>query len=414
VTDRHVDHLLIGGGIAAACAAQTLAAAAPEAHVLLVGRELDPPYHRPPISKGYLQGAQSRADALIDLPPEVEVLSGTSVLSVDTDARVATLSTKETVSYDAALIATGAMVRRLNVDGAGLDGVHYLRALGNADTLRADVGSASHVVLVGGSYIGCEVAASLTMLGTPTTIVMQEDEPFERSFGCRVGRYFRKVLESHGVRVIGGVEVAGFTPAEEGGERVGNVTLTDGRVVQGDGVVLGVGAAPDVMLARKAGLALAESGGIACDAQLRTSASAVWAAGDCCDYESVVHGERLRVEHEDHAAQQGAAGARNMLGAGEDYDVVPYFFSDLADWVSLEYVGPARTWAQEIFEGDVDGGAFSVRYLAGDGRLVAALSVGGAGDLDTARLELSGAAPSSPKRGTDLPQLSISHAPIEA
>jgi 3-phenylpropionate/trans-cinnamate dioxygenase ferredoxin reductase subunit len=388
MADRHVNHLLIGGGIAAASAATTLAAEGSGASVLLVGRELDPPYHRPPASKGYLQGKESREDALIELPDSVEVLTRTSVMALDTAERTATLSSKETVSYDSALIATGAMVRRLQVDGAQLDGLHYLRALGNADTIREDVADANEVVLVGGSYIGCEVAASLTTLGKSCTIVMLEDHPFELGFGPEAGRFFRGVLEDHGVTVMGGVSVARFEGADD---RVTSVVLEDGRALPADAVVIGVGAQPDVMLARKAGLEIGESGGVACDDQLRTSAEGVWAAGDICEYESVVHGERIRVEHEVHAEEQGAAAARNMLGAGKPFDVVPYFFSDLADWVSLEYVGPAKQWADEVFEGDTAAGEFWVRYLDEQRRLLAALSVGGYGDLDAARaLMISG------------------------
>ncbi len=382
MADRHVNHLLIGGGIAAASAATTLASEASGASVLLVGRELDPPYHRPPASKGYLQGRESREDALIELPDAVEVLTRTSVMSLDTEAREAALSTKETVSFDSALIATGAMVRRLNVDGSGLDGLHYLRALGNADTIRADVESAAEVVLVGGSYIGCEVAASLTMLGKRCTIVMLEAHPFELGFGPEAGQFFRRVLEEHGVTVRGGVAVERFDGADE---RVTGVVLGDGEVIAADAVVLGVGAQPDVMLARKSGLEIGETGGVACDRELRTSAEAVWAAGDCCEYESVVHGERMRVEHEVHAEEQGAAAARNMLGAARPYDVVPYFFSDLADWVSLEYVGPAKAWSHEVSEGDTGSGEFWVRYLDDERRVLAALSVGGYGDLDAAK-----------------------------
>ncbi|HEX6388179.1 MAG TPA: FAD-dependent oxidoreductase [Solirubrobacteraceae bacterium] len=393
MADRHVNHLLIGGGIAAASAASTLAAEASGASVLLVGRELDPPYHRPPASKGYLQGTESREDALIELPDAVEVLTRTSVMALDPEAREAKLSTKENVSYDSALVATGAMVRRLQVDGAQLHGLHYLRALGNADTIRSDVESASEVVLVGGSYIGCEVAASLTVLGKRCTIVMLEEHPFELGFGPEAGRFFRRVLEEHGVTVMGGVSVERFEGTDD---RVSSVVLGDGTSLPADAVVLGVGAQPDVMLARKAGLEIGETGGVACDRTLRTSADGVWAAGDICEYESVIHGERIRVEHEVHAEEQGAAAARNMLGADKPYDVVPYFFSDLADWASLEYVGPAKAWGEEVFEGDTDAGTFWVRYLDGERRVLAALSVGGYGDLDAARAAMASGEPLTP------------------
>jgi 3-phenylpropionate/trans-cinnamate dioxygenase ferredoxin reductase subunit len=386
MADRHVPHLLIGGGIAAATAARTLHEHGAGGASLLVSRELDPPYHRPPITKGYLQGAESRADALLDLPDDVEVLTRTSVTALDPGARVATLSTKETVAFDTALVATGAMVRRLPLDGAQLDGIHYLRALGNADALRRDAEAAERVVVVGGSYLGCEVAASLTTLGKRCTVVMLEEEPLERHFGPRAGRFFRRVLEAHGVEVRGGVDVDAFTGA---GERVDGVALAGGERVPGDLVVCGVGAIPDVLLARKSGLEIGSLGGVRCDASLRSvSHPHVFAAGDMCEYVSVVHGRELRVEHEEHAAAQGRTAARGLLGRPVAHEEIPYFFSDLADWASLEYVGPALDWEREELTGSEAGGAFAIDYLDGEGRLVACLSVGGAGDLDAARERL--------------------------
>src|SRR3954471_10123964 len=182
MADRSVDHLIIGGGIAGATCALTLREEGATGSILLVGRELDPPYHRPPITKGYLAGAERREDAAIALPGDVEVLTRTSVMALDPAAKTATLSTKETVSYDTALLATGAMVRRLAIDGAQLDGLHYLRALGNADALRRDAQDAERVVCVGGSYIGCESAATLTALGKRCTVVLLEEQPLERGF----------------------------------------------------------------------------------------------------------------------------------------------------------------------------------------------------------------------------------------
>jgi 3-phenylpropionate/trans-cinnamate dioxygenase ferredoxin reductase subunit len=397
MADRHLDHLLIGGGIASATAARTLREEGAGGSIAVVGRELDAPYHRPPVTKGYLQGAESREDALIAPAgwweeAGVELLTRTSVLSLDPAARTATLSTKETVSFGTALVATGAMIRRLQVDGADLDGLHYLRALGNADALRRDVEGVERVVMVGGSYIGCEVAASLTVLGRRCTVVMLEEEPLERHFGAQAGRFFRGVLEEHGVEVIGGADVVGFGGDGSGeDERVARVLLAGGREVPADAVVCGVGAIPDVMLARKSGLRIGELGGVACDSTLRTSAEGIYAAGDMCEYESVVHELRLRVVHVEHAAAQGATAARNMLGAGLAHTEIPYFFSDLADWTSLEYVGPALDWASEEVDGEVASGSFGIRYLDEEGRVRAALSVGGGGDLDSARAAIAGA-----------------------
>src|SRR3954463_14333582 len=210
MADRHVDHLLIGGGIAAATCAQTLREEHAGGSVLLVGRELDPPYHRPPITKGYLGGAESKADAMIEVPEDVEVLTRTSAMALDPAARTVTLSTKETVSYDTALLATGAMVRRLQLDGTQLDGIHYLRALGNAEALRRDVEDAERVVCVGGSFIGCEGAAALAAPGRRGAVVPLEEEPLERVLGLRAGAWIRAVLEGHGVEVLGSAEVERF------------------------------------------------------------------------------------------------------------------------------------------------------------------------------------------------------------
>jgi 3-phenylpropionate/trans-cinnamate dioxygenase ferredoxin reductase component len=384
MADRRVDHLLIGGGIASATCAQALREAGATGSVLLVGRELDPAYHRPPITKGYLAGAESKDDTLIEVPSDVDVLTRTSVMALDPAARTATLSTKETVEYGTALLATGALVRRLAIDGAQLEGIHYLRALANADALRRDAEGAEHVLCVGGSYIGCEVAATLTAQGKRCTVVMQEEEPMERGFGLQAGAFVRGLLEQHGVEVLGSVEVERFEPAEEGGERVGRVVLAGGRTLEADVVIGGVGALPDVMLARKSGLELGPLGGVRCDATLKAIGfDGLYAAGDMCEYDSAVHGRVVRIEHEEVAAAHGRTVAGNMLGAGAEHTEVPYFWSDLADWATLEYVGPAHAWDEEVLDGDPSSGAFAIWYLR-DGRVAGMLRAGGHGDMDRA------------------------------
>jgi 3-phenylpropionate/trans-cinnamate dioxygenase ferredoxin reductase component len=197
VADRRVDHLLIGGGLASGNCARWLREEGATGSILLVGREPDPPYNRPPLTKTYLRGEESREDVLFR-PPEwwdeqrIELLTRTSVMKLDAQARVARLSTKEEVEFGTALIATGANVNRLRVEGvADLDGIHYLRAFGNSDALRADAERAERVVLVGGSYIGTEAAASLTAAyGVRCSLVMLEDVTLERHFGPEVGAFF--------------------------------------------------------------------------------------------------------------------------------------------------------------------------------------------------------------------------------
>jgi 3-phenylpropionate/trans-cinnamate dioxygenase ferredoxin reductase subunit len=397
MADRHVAHLLIGGGMASANCARWLREAGGEGEILLVGREPEPPYNRPPCSKGYLQGKESREETYFR-PDEwwgeqrINLLTRTSVTKLDTTAREATLSNKEVVSYDTALIATGANVRRLSVEGAELDGIHYLRALGNADHIRADA-DGKKVVLIGGSYIGCEVAASLVGSDhAACEIVMQEQVTLERGFGAQAGRWLQDRLEEHGIVVHGEDSLERFEGADG---RVTHVVTGSGKRLEADCVVVGAGVLPDVTVARGAGLTLDEErGGVLCDARLRTGAPGVWAAGDIASYESRPNGRRIRIEHWDVAFNHGKTAALNMLGQEVEHDVVPYFFSDLADWASLEYVGPAASWDREIVRGSLDDGAFSIWYLA-DGRVEGALSVGRSNDLEHARRLIAGREPLS-------------------
>jgi 3-phenylpropionate/trans-cinnamate dioxygenase ferredoxin reductase subunit len=384
--ERHVDHVLIGGGLAAGNCARWLREGGATGSILLIGREPDLPYNRPPCSKEYLRGEETREDTYFRpaewfAEQDIEVLTRTSVMSLDTGGRTVKLSTREELSFDKALLATGANVRRMNVPGGDLDGILYLRTLGNSDTLREQA-AGKRVVLIGGSYIACEVAASLTELGSSCTMVMLEPVALSRGFGEQAARFFQSQLEEHGVTVFGGDELDRFEGADG---RLTRVVTKSGRELEADAAVLGVGAVPDVSLARSAGLELGDSGGVRLDSRLQSSVPGIYAAGDIAEYESVVHGgSRMRVEHWDVAFNQGKTAALNMLGRDQPHDVVPYFFSDLADWASLEYVGPASEWDKEVVRGSIESGEFSLWYLK-DGRLAAALSVGRSDDLDHAR-----------------------------
>jgi 3-phenylpropionate/trans-cinnamate dioxygenase ferredoxin reductase subunit len=383
VADREVDFLLVGGGLAAASCASELRKRGSEGSILLVGREPEPPYERPPLSKEYLRGEAERAEAYVNEPSwyeenSVELLTGKNVMSIDAEAKTAKIQGGEEVAFGQALLATGSNVNILRIEGAENEGIHYLRAYGNADAIREDAKAAARVVLVGGSYIAAEVAASLARDGTECTMVALEEVPLSRTFGDDAGRFFQAGLEEHGVTFVGGESVSAF----EGDGRVSSVLTESGRGFECNLVVVGAGVKPDVMLAQRAGLEVGD--GIICDAKLQTSVPGIYAAGDVCSYDSVVHGRRIRVEHWDVAMQQGMHAAKNMLGAGEDYDVVPYFFSDLADWASLEYVGPAADWDQEVWRGSREEGEFSVWYLQG-GKVAGCLSVGRSEDLAEAR-----------------------------
>jgi 3-phenylpropionate/trans-cinnamate dioxygenase ferredoxin reductase component len=380
---REVDFLLVGGFASGHCAAE-LRRRGVDGSVLLVGREQDPPYERPPLSKEYMRGETARSDAYVH-PPEwyeengVELRAGTSVMSLDAGARTVKLQSGDEVRFGKALLATGARVNILHhLDGAQLEGIHYLRTLGNSEAIRAEAADTGPVVLVGGSYIGSEVAASLTAKGIECTMLMLEEVAMSRAFGEEVGRFFHDVLASHGVQIFGGEELDAFL----GDGRVRAVRTKSGREIECGTVVIGAGVHPEAGLAERAGLEV--ENGIVCDEKLETSADGIFAAGDACSYDSVIHGRRLRIEHWDVALQQGQHAARGLLGDSEPYRVVPYFFSDLADWTSLEYVGPASDWDEIVWRGDREAGEFAAFYLA-EGRVAAALSVGRSEDLSHAR-----------------------------
>jgi 3-phenylpropionate/trans-cinnamate dioxygenase ferredoxin reductase subunit len=383
---RDVEYLLIGGGLAAGNCARWLRRSGADGSILLVGREPDLPYDRPPLSKGYLQGKETRESALFQsaewyAEQGIDVLTRTSAMKLDLQARTVKLSNKEEVGFGQALLATGANVRRLNVPGAELEGIHYLRTFGNSDAIRQDA-SGKRVVMIGGSYIASEVAASLTELGSRCTMIMLEEIALSRSFGPEAARFFHDLLQDHGIEIHGEDELDHFTGADG---RVTAVVTKSGRELPADAVVIGVGVNPDVMLARAAGLELGETGGIRVDAHLETGTPGVYAAGDVAEYESVIHGgRRIRVEHWDVAFNQGKTVALNMLGKRAPYDAVPYFFSDLSDWAAIEYVGRAVDWDREVIRGSFDDGRFTVFYLHG-GRVVAALTVGRSDDLQHAR-----------------------------
>src|SRR3954454_8455103 len=232
--------------------------------ILLVGREPDPPYNRPELSKTYLRGGESRADVLFR-PDEwwdeqnIELMTRTSVTGLDANERVAKLQSGDEVRFGQALVATGANVRRLRVDGSQLEGIHYLRTFGNSDAIRADAEQAENVVLIGGSFLATEVAASLTAMGKRCALVMEEEITLERPFGQEIGRFFQGVLADKGVDIHGGDEIERF---EGDGERVTKVITKKGAELDADLVVVGAGVMPDVTLAKAAGLELGESGGV--------------------------------------------------------------------------------------------------------------------------------------------------------
>ena len=357
-------HVIVGAGLAGAKAAETLREGGFDGRVVLLGAEPDRPYERPPLSKDYLRG-ESERDAAYVHPPEfyeqhdVELRTEAVVEAIDLGAREVALVGGERIGFARLLLATGAEPRRL----PGVEGVHYLRDFRDSDALRAMLDQGGRMAVIGAGWIGCEVAASARQKGLEVTLIEQASAPLEGVLGRELGEIYAAVHRDHGVEVVTSATVE----AIEGGR----VALAGGRAVECDHVVVGIGVAPRTALAEAAGLEV--ENGILVDERLRASADGVFAAGDVANAAHPLLGTRLRVEHWHNALEQGPAAARSMLGTGEPYDRIPYFFSDQYD-VGMEYAGYAAEWDEVVFRGDVDGREFIAFWLK-DGRVLAGMNV---------------------------------------
>lgn len=364
--------VIVGASLAGAKAAETLRREGFDGRVFLVGDEPVRPYERPPLSKGYLQGQAERDSVFVH--PEgfydeqaIELRLNSRVEVLDVQSRQVVLGSGERIGYDACLLATGAVPRRLPVPGADLDGVYYLRELADSDRLRGAITAAGRVVVVGAGWIGCEVAASARALGAEVAMIEVAGLPLKRVLGTELGRFYAQVHADHGVELYLGVGVESLV----GGSAVEAVRLADGRSVACDVVVVGVGVAPRVELAGQAGLDL--DNGVVADEHLAASAAGVFAAGDVANAWHPLFDRRIRLEHWSSALNQGPAAARNMLGARTPYTRVPYFFSDQYD-IGMEYAGVATDWDQVVFRGDPAGHEF-IAFWVKDGRLAAGMNV---------------------------------------
>jgi 3-phenylpropionate/trans-cinnamate dioxygenase ferredoxin reductase component len=365
-------HVIVGAGLAGAKAAEALREEGFDGSIVLVGDEPELPYERPPLSKDYLRGESPREKARVH-PDDfysangIDLRTSIAVTRIDTAANEVVLSTGDRVGYDRLLLAMGAEPRRLSVPGSELDGVHYLRDLSDADRIAARLNAGGRVMVIGGGWIGAEVAASARQKGLDVTIVEQSAVPLERVLGREVGEIYGQLHRDHGVELLTGTVVQGF----EGSGRVERVRLADGRLLETDFVVVGVGVTPRTALAEQAGMAV--DNGILVDQGLETSVPGVFAAGDVANAFHPFYGHRLRVEHWANALNQPATAARAMLGKPAAYERVPYFFSDQYD-VGMEYSGYATSWDEVVFRGDPAQREFIAFWLA-HGSVVAGMNV---------------------------------------
>jgi 3-phenylpropionate/trans-cinnamate dioxygenase ferredoxin reductase component len=369
---RDQTFVIVGASLAGAKAAEGLRAEGFDGRLLLVGAEDERPYERPPLSKEYLRGEAGREKVYVHeegfyADHQVELRLGRTAVSIETSSGEVALDDGERLRYDRLLLATGAEPRRLSISGSELEGIFYLRSVADADALRTRLDGAGSVVVVGAGWIGAEVAASARQRGVEVTVVDPASVPLERVLGREVGAVYREIHAEHGVRMLMGTGVEAFA----GDMAVERVRTDDGRTLECDLVVVGVGARPRTDLAARAGIAVGN--GILVDERLQTSAPGALAAGDVANAHHPFYAERIRVEHWANARHQGAVAARAMLGHADAYDRLPYFFSDQYD-VGMEYTGFARDWDRVVFRGDPASRQFIAFWLVGD-RVVAGMNV---------------------------------------
>lgn len=350
MTNASETHVIVGASLAGAKAAETLREEGFAGRIVLFGAERHRPYERPPLSKKVLRGEDDPASAFVHPygfyeQHDIELRLSTRIESIDPKLRLVEDQDGHLTHYDKLLLTTGSRPRRLKIEGSDLDGIVYLRTMDDVAALRKAVRPGTRVVVVGAGWIGSEVAASLRQMEAEVALVDPAPTPLHAVLGPEVGAMYRDVHAEHGVELHLGSGVERFV----GGSSVAGVVTGSGLEIDADVVVVGIGATPRIELAQRAGLAIKD--GIAVDEHLQTSVPDIFAAGDVAAAWHPSLGWRLRVEHWANALNQGVTAAKNMLGAGEAYDRMPYFFSDQYD-LGMEYSGYAPAWDEVVFRGD--------------------------------------------------------------
>ena len=388
---------IVGAGQAAAQAVETLIKRGHQGLITLVGDEGLLPYQRPPLSKKFLAGTLDRDRLLIRHAAHytdhgVDLRVGFAAASIDRAMRRIDIVDGSSVEYDRLLLATGSHPRLLPLPGAELVGVHYLRSVADVDRLRAELAPGRRVVIIGGGYIGLEVAATCREAGLDVTVLEAADRVMNRVVSPALSSFYEAEHARHGVRILCGARVDCLVPSGESGQshsplsspgsvRVAAVRLEDGHELPADFVLVAIGVLPTDALARAAGLEC--DNGILVDEYCRTSDPHIWAAGDCARHPSIHYGTRVRLESVDNAFEQGTSAALNMLGIRTVHDKVPWFWSDQFD-LKMVIVGLSAAHDEVVLRGDPASRAFSVCYLR-DGELIAVETVNHTKDQMAAR-----------------------------
>ena len=369
--------VIVGASLAGARAAQTLRDEGFSGPVILIGEEDETPYERPPLSKDYLMGKHGREKIYVQ-PREwygehdVDLRLGTRVTELDPAAHEVVLADGQRIGYSRLLLATGSSPRRLPVPGADLEGVLYLRYVGDSDRIKAAFANAERVAVIGAGWIGLETAAAARLAGAEVTVLEMAELPLLRVLGREVAEVFARLHEQNGVDLRFGVQVAEITSSSRG--TAGGVRLADGTQIDADVVIVGIGITPNVQLAAAAGLTV--DNGVVTDERLRTSDPDVFAAGDVANAFHPLLGKHIRVEHWANARHQPVAAAKAMLGKDVSYDRVPYFYTDQYD-LGMEYAGYVDPggYDEVVFRGDVPGREFVAFWMGDGGRVLAGMNV---------------------------------------
>lgn len=390
--------VIIGAGQAGAQAAQSLRQAGFAGRIVMVGDEPNLPYQRPPLSKTYLQGELS-ADRLLLRPSAffdketIEVRTGVRALSIDRRAARIALSDGAALGYDRLLLATGAPPRKLTCEGSELAGIQYLRTIADSDALRPLLAGGGRLVIVGGGYIGLEVAAVARKCGLHVTLLEAMDRVLARVAGVALSSFYEDLHRAAGLDLRVQARVAGF----EGNGRVERVVLADGERIDCAAVLVGIGAAPATGLAQAAGLGV--DNGVIVDEHAQTADPAIFAAGDVANFPSPLFGRRMRLESVPNAIEQAKAAGAGMAGRLTVYDPVPWFWSDQYD-VKLQTAGLGEGADRVVMRGDTAAKSFSLWSLC-RGRLIAADCVNDPAAFATARRLIAAKASPAPERLAD-------------
>lgn len=360
--------VVVGAGQGAGQLVASLRQEKYEGEILMIGDEPYLPYQRPPLSKTYLSGELELPRVLVR--PEkfyadknIETRLGTRVTAIDRDAKTITLDDGSVVEWSRLVLATGSHARRLNLPGIELPGVHYLRTIEDVDAIRASMGEGRRLVIIGGGYIGLEVAAVARKMGMDVTVLEMEDRILARVTTEEMSAYYTKVHTQHGVEIRTRAAAAEIL----GEDRVTGVKCTDGTELEADAVIVGVGILPTTELAEAAGLEC--NNGIVVDDHCRTSDPDIYAIGDCSNHPSELLGRRLRLESVPNAMDQARVVAKNLTGGDATYNAVPWFWSDQYD-LKLQMVGFSAEADEQVVRGDPDTGSFARFYLR-DGVVIA-------------------------------------------